>query len=652
MVARKFPKHVRGQKGKGKKKKEPARPGRTIGDPKNRNQKYDLNTRRQWLWEWKVCQSTAAIVAERHGIPSSYLHRWNKQYREGKLGKKDLHLEVPIPGGVQQEDQAVTLEKARKEEAARQAPLKVRRTGISLYNFCKSILGYDLYPHAHGKFCEFVQEGVEHWAKNREDGRVIQTRRKGELPRGSYKSTIVARGVPLWLWAEFDPNARINLGSAARALSRTSLAVLKAHILHNPQFRSKYGDWKPASHFDDLSWTRYEIDIRPRTDFNRAGNSLTTSGVDQVQTGFHYDVGILDDIHDPTNVRTPEGLEKVWEYYRHMLSLLEQDGLLFVIGTAWTENDAYERMDKRIEEQAEEVAAGVNVDQTWRGFKCPAQDPDGKLLFPERLSASFLADVKKEQGDRIYWTQYMLKRISFEDKPFKKEWFPRYTTVKDVPGTLNLYITIDPAAGKQKRESDWTAVTCGGWDSDGALWVLDGEFDKIPLSTGVERVLDIADRWDPLYPVRCIAVESVGFQESWKHELYRAMRARKKYYSIQDLKPLNRTKSERILRAEPIARLGMIHLPTRLMRYSSYHKNVVNLADTLLSHFTKWPEPSIPKDFLDSLAYQWDVKSDPNRRTKLMNKLRRTLAPHDRETIRLQSGPPISSGGSRGWMNA
>ena len=603
--------------------------------------------RRQLLYEWKYQHQSAAGVARKYGLPHSLLYKWLAQYENENLGPIDLHLGPPKPGQEHEEEHRSLMEQHRLEIQNRQV-VPIRKTGISFFQFAREVCGYDKITELeHRDVCDWIDSATKDWAAKRKSGIRLQARRKMEMPRGSLKTTL-ARAWVLWVWAEIDANLRINLDSAIRSLSKVSLAAIKWHLSANPIFIQRYGEWKPPSKSDTHAWTKTEIDHLLRSDWRRVGPSLSTSGTDQIQTGHHYDAIILDDIHDKKNVRTMESLEKCWEHYRALLSLLEPDGLLWLLGTPWADGDVLERVDKIYTAQRQEQIKGVTVDVTWGTYRKPAIDENGKLGFPGLLPASFLADVKRDQGPRFYNLQYMLRRIASGDKPFDTSKIVRYDHADlPKPGSLNVYITIDPASSEQKG-ADWTAVIGTGWASDGAAWWLDGWIDRCPLAIGVTRALDMADQLHAEWGLREVAVETVGFQSSWKYELERQMKERRSYYVLRELKPDNERKGDRILRIQPIVSNKLLHVPKICPHYSHYFKNTINMADKFVEHLGRYPEPMVPVDFPDCFAYQWRVKKDADKNPSIAALLRRSMSPHDKETLRLLKTPKAQK--KNAWM--
>jgi phage terminase large subunit-like protein len=139
--------------------------------------------------------------------------------------------------------------------------------------------------------------------------------------------------------------------------------------------------------------TSREFTLKTRTDKNLKEPSVFATGIGTVNIGQHYDLIIADDLHSEKNTSTKEQIEKVIAHYRLLLSLLEPDGTLIIIGTRWHFYDLYSFL---LEEEIEEK------DGVWDVYIERAIRKDGSLFFPSRLTKEFLAEQRKAQGSYVF----------------------------------------------------------------------------------------------------------------------------------------------------------------------------------------------------------------------------------------------------------
>lgn len=167
--------------------------------------------------------------------------------------------------------------------------------------FCKYILGYkDL-----------------DWAVHREPTLVLESlahRKMVVFPRGTFKSTKVSVGYPIWRLAK-NPNLTILLDSEVFTNSKNFLREIRSHLSSNKKLQWVWGPWMGP--VDNES----ETIIQQRTQ-NRKEASITVGGIETVKVGQHYDIIIGDDYNSPTNSNTPEKCQKVIDHVRYNLNIL------------------------------------------------------------------------------------------------------------------------------------------------------------------------------------------------------------------------------------------------------------------------------------------------------------------------------------------
>ena len=288
----------------------------------------------------------------------------------------------------------------------------------SLYEFDKYILGNGLMEeHTHGGLCAFVESlmcdpmpRVEYLEKHSVDFTgsgalsrdikifdrhydINEMNKKFRLilmPRGSFKTTVVTIGFTLQTLLR-DPNIRILVDSEVFDKSRAFISEMKGHLEGNKLYRQlffyKYGCY-PDDKKNSDKWTDSELNLAARH-VSRKEPNISAAGIGTTKVGMHYDMIICDDLHSEKNVTTKDAINQVIEHYKGLLSLLEPNGIMIVIGTRWDYNDVYQYI----------------IDHEIKRFSVYARQallPGGQLLFPERLTKEFLENQKISQGSYFF----------------------------------------------------------------------------------------------------------------------------------------------------------------------------------------------------------------------------------------------------------
>jgi len=283
-----------------------------------------------------------------------------------------------------------------------------------------------------------------------------------------------------------------------------------------------------------------------------------------VKVGMHYDVIIVDDPVSDNNTGTREQIEKVIQHYKLLLSLLEPNGKLIIIGTCWDFGDLY----------------GYLINEHYKFFDIlirRAIKSDGSLLYPERLTKDFLEEQRISQGSYIYSCQYYNEPVPREDATFRwdhyREWEGEYregklmigevrkytgesTTVKEENAStkmVNIFMMIDPAVS-QSETADFTAIVVCAIDKDNKIYVL----DYVNQRLAGQRFWDEVFRMYQLYQPRRWGLEQAAFQKQLQINLNEEMRRRNIFISRPDeLKPLG-DKESRIRGLQPRYEAGAL----------------------------------------------------------------------------------------------
>jgi predicted phage terminase large subunit-like protein len=256
--------------------------------------------------------------------------------------------------------------------------IKIAKKGHDdLYYLCREILGYDrMVPTPHQDLSDFLRD-------SKKRTKLIL------MPRGSFKSSVVTVGYSIQQLIQ-DPKKTILISGETQANAIKFVGEMKNHLEVNPKFRGLYGDWVNRGN----TWKANEFVIKPRQGlFGGKEASVTAGSLEKgTQVGMHYDTIILDDVVSRNNINSEDQISKTIEHYKLLLSILNPDGMIIVVGTMWGHGTLYSwLMDPE----------GPEYDQV-ETFHRAAEDDNGNLLMPEVLSRNFLDQMRKTQGEFIY----------------------------------------------------------------------------------------------------------------------------------------------------------------------------------------------------------------------------------------------------------
>lgn len=288
-----------------------------------------------------------------------------------------------------------------------------------LLPFARDILGYDrIVVQPHGEMCAFLEDAVAPlFYKHRSPK---QKRSMLAAPRGTFKTTLAATALPLWLIVQF-PNIRILIDTHTHKFTKQVLYDIKWHIQYNEKFKELFGDLSQ----DSPKWAEDAIIINTRK-IPRKEPTIDSAAVDAPKTGGHYDVILSDDLLNEKTAFTQTGLVKSRRHVNTLIPILEPGGVELFTFTRWAYNDCYGKMldDERKAMKNAELA-GKDPKEWLQYHKLirGAWLPDGRLYAPTILPESTLQQLRNELTDKEFAVWYLNEPIEEGSKVFPKSLF-------------------------------------------------------------------------------------------------------------------------------------------------------------------------------------------------------------------------------------
>lgn len=156
------------------------------------------------------------------------------------------------------------------------------------------------------------------------------------IPRGHLKSSVITIGYSIQKVLN-DFNTRGLIANAVWDNARHFLYKISEYLTDKSYLPMIFGPFKSGR------WNADEIVVAQRTEAH-AEATIATTGVEKTQTSQHYDWIVMDDLVVRENINTQEQRNKVIDFYRDTLDLLEPGGELIVIGTRWAMGDLYQHL--------------------------------------------------------------------------------------------------------------------------------------------------------------------------------------------------------------------------------------------------------------------------------------------------------------------
>jgi hypothetical protein len=469
----------------------------------------------------------------------------------------------------------------------------------SFFFFCTRILGQahgfeDIQEVPHRWMCDVAQK----WNKSK---KILLT------PRDTFKTTVLVVAYALWRIIN-DYQITILLTSDTENNSRKSLSAIKSVMENHEFFRICYGDLVSKS-----PWSNKEIAVNKNTRHDRAP-TITISGADSSAVGSHYKLILFDDPHNQNNIRTPELIQKVIDYYRGLMPLMDsKEGQLCITATRWAHHDIHDHI-MTTEPELFDIY-----------IKAAYEEIDGKIVyfFPNRVNDELLTQRKIELGSYFFNCQYMNDITDEENALFKTAYFKNceikydkengdelyykennsdkeYSVVK--LNALKFFVSVDPAGRgnlTDQRRLDYSGFVVVGVD-EAKRWFIVEAFRQRGLTPA--DIIDILIEKQVTYTPETIGIETATWQGQIEEGLMRKCKERNIWPNITELHTHNRDKANRIKGLQPIYKAGDVY----------HNKGLYDLEVELLKYSPKMAS-SIHDDIIDALAYVKDIAFAPEK---------------------------------------
>jgi hypothetical protein len=302
-------------------------------------------------------------------------------------------------------------------------------------------------------------------------------------PRNHAKSTAISVHYPLRRLYK-DNNLRILIGSNTSSQASSFLREGKSHLDRGDILVDKLGRLKPDM---PEKWADNAIIINRHT--KKKDPSISTVGTGGATLSKRCDIGILDDLLNPENVKTEEARTKTkfWVDNVFRPTIEPNTGEFIIIGTLWYEGDYLDeclqnptfdvRLTLRCYIKDSKLGVGSEHEEALdirevfsdEVIEVYGIDASSGVLWPERFPDLELQKIKASIGSVSFNRQYMNIIISDETSIIKSAWIdkckdksrillPRYIVSESNLGIISTAVGVDLAVSEETI-ADWTSIT-------------------------------------------------------------------------------------------------------------------------------------------------------------------------------------------------
>jgi predicted phage terminase large subunit-like protein len=416
---------------------------------------------------------------------------------------------------------------------------------LTLFNIAKYMLGYEkITKDVHKKWCDDLEEAIK------THKRIMRLK-----PRGTYKTTIydvsfvIDRLLDDYVKHDGKFTLRILITSATNDLAEQILYEITQHLTENENIKQFFADFGNDNPIVKLN--QQEVVLHPR--IVKKEPNLKARGALAALTSEHYDIIICDDVINTEDRESATIREQKKRWYKDLISILEPDGLIMIIGTRWSDADLYGDLIEQNQKIPEYMRYDIEVDSII--------DETGKPKYPSIYNEQKIQSLRIEKGAVEFSSQYLNQPLPAETQLFKIDSLHYYTELKlPQERAQNPYfknckhvIYVDPALG---NENDFCVIIVGAI-KDHVLYVRDCWLSNTsPPNVSIEKMVYYYN----FYNCEELGIETNGFQSlisqylKERNDKIKDMRKRMKIKEIKNQKK----KRIRIESVEPFVTSGKV----------------------------------------------------------------------------------------------
>jgi len=193
--------------------------------------------------------------------------------------------------------------------------------------------------------------------------------------------------------------------------------------------------------------------------------------------------------------------EKKKRWLQDLISILDPDGLLIVIGTRWHGDDLYQQIIDNNEKLPESMRYHIEVEAVI--------DKDEKLLFPTIIDYIRIAALKIEKGLVEFYSQYMNNPLPSETQLFSVERMLFYDEAQESLDKEYNFCYMDPALGSLAEGKNDYIVVLFGARKNKRVYIRDAIITNTTTPDAVIKDMKILYE---KYKCSYAGVESNGYQ--------------------------------------------------------------------------------------------------------------------------------------------
>lgn len=338
---------------------------------------------------------------------------------------------------------------------------------------------------------KYSDEYIEHL-----ENEVFNPRVNINIPPRTMKSLFANVFFPCWVWLH-NPSKKFITVSYSKDLSM-DLNKKRREIIESDWYQANWG------HIVEL---KAEQNTKTYFENTKQGSMFSTS-IGGTLTGKGGDIILLDDIQNPKQAESEADRKNAIEFVKSTLPTRLNDfirGVIVNIQQRLHYNDVSGFIMEKYKEDYKFITLPSETTED-RTYVAPISGKTylfkaGEVLWKNRMPASWIARIKREQGTRTYNAQFMQDPTPPGGNLVNPEWFRKWLRLpihnKQLMKTSSSKFKIVQAWDMNFKEKDGAdMVACSVVITDGTTsWLVDRFNEQIGFIRSLEEVTKMRDKW-------------------------------------------------------------------------------------------------------------------------------------------------------------
>jgi len=433
-----------------------------------------------------------------------------------------------------------------------------------------------------------------------------------QAARQHAKTTCIGVKYPLWRVGR-NPDLRVLVVSQSATLATTIVREIRMNIEENERLRAVFPALREPDGRVSRPWTNNELQVKRSSGVILKDATFVGIGLGGSLTGKRADLIIVDDPFDENEVRTEAQRKKVEDWIEKvLLPTLTPDGEVIMVGTPWSYNDYWSRLEGKSVENG-----GNYVVLKYPAIKNYAPDlpvEEWEMQWPEVWTPQWMEERRGEMGSVKWNCLYLLDPSGFEGALFKGDWLTFFDPSIFTEGYVRdfeYYMGVDPNIS-DSVESDRLGIVTIAFDrKKGDIYVLDVYAEVTDFPTQMKKIMELARRRQLPFIPKEVRVRKVGIEaNAWQQAVSKTAYAN--LLPVIEVKQ-KQTKYDRMVALGPHFESGRFKFPDP--RFG------VNWWDRFESEYLSYPKGRY-RDVLDALQIAFEMVGESKKDSSMENWVR------------------------------